>query len=293
MREFVDAFRAQGPAARPLLLGLGQHAGDRRRNGDTTVTRAQIDYVKPAAHRAAHQLRPDSILCSTAGPGRWATVDAYKEIRALVKSIQPDCLLAGPHAPHEPWDADVAPSRSRKGAFVPADNTFPATQGQKINASGGNDWFWAPGIGGLMTVDQHRQRPPPDARAALDQLPAQLSAQPRRPDGRRDRHAPGGGRRRLEPKRVARAAARAGPAERIPVHARQRRRHQRHRRPTPIDGINDYGYYTIWQSAGVLPQSVTIDLGQSRPDVGSSATSRATSPTAAPAPTARSRSYTV
>jgi hypothetical protein len=35
-----------------------------------------------------------------------------------------------------------------------------------------------------------------------------------------------------------------------------------------IDGINDYGYYTVWQSTAALPQSVTIDLGQSRPDVG-------------------------
>ena len=35
-----------------------------------------------------------------------------------------------------------------------------------------------------------------------------------------------------------------------------------------IDGINDYGAYTIWQSTASLPQSVTIDLGQSRPDVG-------------------------
>jgi alpha-L-fucosidase len=35
-----------------------------------------------------------------------------------------------------------------------------------------------------------------------------------------------------------------------------------------IDGVNDYGSYTIWQSTASLPQSITIDLGQSRPDVG-------------------------
>ena len=76
------------------------------------------------------------------------------------------------------------------------------------------------------------------------------------------------GGRGVEPERVARAAAGAGPAERI----------SRTRPPAPtatsgtaanaIDGINDYGVYTIWQSTASLPQSVTIDLGQSRPDVG-------------------------
>ncbi|MGC4090234.1 MAG: discoidin domain-containing protein [Polyangiaceae bacterium] len=35
-----------------------------------------------------------------------------------------------------------------------------------------------------------------------------------------------------------------------------------------IDGINDWSYYTVWTSAGALPQSVTLDLGESKPDVG-------------------------
>jgi alpha-L-fucosidase len=35
-----------------------------------------------------------------------------------------------------------------------------------------------------------------------------------------------------------------------------------------IDGINDYGSYTVWESSGALPQSVTLDLGSTKPDVG-------------------------
>src|SRR3990170_4075815 len=77
----------------------------------------------------------------------------YQEIRELVKSIQPNCLLLDHRHLMSHWDADLAAIEEPKGTFVPADNTYPATQGQKINASGGNDWFWAPGIGGLMTTD--------------------------------------------------------------------------------------------------------------------------------------------
>ena len=59
----------------------------------------------------------------------------YQEIRELVKSIQPNCLLLDHTHFMSPWDADVAAIEEPKGAFVPADNTFPATQGQKINAA--------------------------------------------------------------------------------------------------------------------------------------------------------------
>jgi alpha-L-fucosidase len=35
-----------------------------------------------------------------------------------------------------------------------------------------------------------------------------------------------------------------------------------------IDGKNDSGFHSIWQPTGALPQSVTVDLGQVRADVG-------------------------
>ena len=35
-----------------------------------------------------------------------------------------------------------------------------------------------------------------------------------------------------------------------------------------IDGVNDTSVHTFWQTSGALPQSVTLDLGQSHPDVG-------------------------
>ena len=35
-----------------------------------------------------------------------------------------------------------------------------------------------------------------------------------------------------------------------------------------IDGLNDYGVHTVWQSAASLPQWITIDLGAVERDVG-------------------------
>ena len=77
---------------------------------------------------------------------------AYEEIRALVKSLQPDCLLTDHTHLQDPWEVDIVNFEEPRGAFVPAGNTYAGNQEQKINASGGNDWFWAPNIGGLMSV---------------------------------------------------------------------------------------------------------------------------------------------
>ena len=34
-----------------------------------------------------------------------------------------------------------------------------------------------------------------------------------------------------------------------------------------VDGKDDWYTYSVWESSGALPQSVTVDLGQVRPDV--------------------------
>jgi hypothetical protein len=35
-----------------------------------------------------------------------------------------------------------------------------------------------------------------------------------------------------------------------------------------IDGVDNSSFYTVWESQGELPQSITIDLGQVVPDAG-------------------------
>jgi alpha-L-fucosidase len=191
----------------------------------------------------------------------------YGEIRALVKSLQPNCLLLDNSHLTSPWENDLAGVEEAQGnAFVPADNTFPALQMQKINGSGGNDWFWAPDVGGLMSVstivDSHLKvveprwgnfllNCPPNRDGLLDDAivsllgnvgkawapdttRAPLPAQPPQIDVAYD------------PVSATATSGTAGNA---------------------VDGKDDWYTYSVWESAGALPQSLTVDLGQVRPDV--------------------------
>src|SRR5262249_29187369 len=143
-------------------------------------------------------------------------------------------------------------------------------QETKINGSGGNDWFWAPNIGSLMTVsaivDQHLKvleprwtnfllNCPPNRQGVLDAA--------------------------IDSRLGEVGAAWSKDTARAPLPPRGR---QMEHRNTPlsatapsgtaanaIDGIND-NYTsqpnTIWRTSGALPQSITIDLGAMKPDVG-------------------------
>ena len=57
-------------------------------------------------------------------------------------------------------------------------------------------------------------------------------------------------------------------ADRVPVHARERDDDQRQRRTRRGDRRHQRLHrYTIWRSSGTLPQSLTLDLGTTKPDV--------------------------
>jgi alpha-L-fucosidase len=139
---------------------------------------------------------------------------------------------------------------------------------QKINAAGGNDWFWAPDVGMLMAANgiaQHLKllegrwanfllNCPPNRDGLLDDDIVQILAQvpsvwtpntarpplPPQPPQIDTAYDPVG------------ATATSGAAS----------------APNAVDGVDDFYAYTVWQSSGALPQSVTIDLGQVQPDVG-------------------------
>jgi alpha-L-fucosidase len=191
----------------------------------------------------------------------------YERIRALVKSLQPNCLVTDHTHLNDPWDVDITNFEEPQGGFAPANNTYAANQEQKINASGGNDWFWAPNIGGLMSVtaivDQHLRvleprwtnfllNCPPNRQGLMDtaivtrlgEVGAAWSRNAARPT------LPAQGAQLEYPYTPTTATATSGTAA------------------NAIDGINDNNYNTIWRSSGALPQSITIDLGASKPDVG-------------------------
>jgi alpha-L-fucosidase len=188
----------------------------------------------------------------------------YQVIREHVKELQPQCLLADHTHLRCLFDVDVAFYES--GSPCPDDNTIPSTLSALIN-SGGNGWFWSSSVptASLMSVDSivdnlHFVEPrwcsyilncPPNNEGRLDSnIVNRLNevGQSWSPDTSRPALPP------QEPQMEhpitpVSAAATSGNAD------------------YAIDGKNDRGYYTVWETSTSLPQSITVDLGMIHPDV--------------------------
>jgi alpha-L-fucosidase len=264
VRAFVDAFRKKG-----LLPGLYYSVWDNTEGmGNGAVTPAQLAYVTQQITELLTNYGPISVLVFDGWSWKMGhNAASYEKIRQLVKSLQPNCLLTDHTHLSSPWEVDIVNFEEPTGTFAPVSNTYAATQEQKINASGGNDWFWAPSIGNLMSVssivDGHLKlleprftnfllNCPPNRGGLLDDtIVARLaevgnawSPNPSRPP------LPSQGPQIDHPYTPVTATATSGTAM------------------NAIDGINDTNRFTIWQTTGTLPQSITLDLGQSHPDVG-------------------------
>jgi alpha-L-fucosidase len=264
VREYVDAFRAKG-----LQPGLYYSIWDNTEGAGNAipVTAAQMTYIKTQLTELLSNYGPIPILVIDGWSWKSGhNAIAYEEIRNLVKSLQPNCLLTDHTHLADPWEVDIANFEEPAGGFAPANNTYAAQQEQKINASGGNDWFWAPNIGGLMTVtsivDGHLKmleprwtnfilNCPPNRDGLLDaaivtrlaEVGAAWSPNPARPPLPPQLPVI---ERPYTPKSAAATSGTAANA---------------------IDGTNDTNRYTLWQTTAPLPQSITIDLGTSHPDV--------------------------
>ena len=269
VRAYVDAFRAHG-----LLPGLYYSIWDATeglgaKGAKAAATADQMQYIETQLTELLTNYGPIPLLIFDGWSWKMGhrNVD-YAEIRRLVKSLQPDCLMLDNTHLSSPYENDLVGVEEAEGnAFVPPDNTFPATQMQKINTKGGNDWFWAPTIGGLMTttsiVANHLQvieprwanfllNCPPNRDGLLDDaIVSQLAdvGKSWSPDTTRPPLPPQGP-QILRPYEPVAATATSGI---LPGNA--------------IDGYNDFYLYTIWETTDPLPQSITIDLGQSYPDV--------------------------
>jgi alpha-L-fucosidase len=191
---------------------------------------------------------------------------SFQQIHDLVKGLQPGILIVDHNGLQSPFDEDLVMYEEPKGAFSPAGNRWASLQGNKINGSGGNDWFWAPDIGNLMNaptiVNGHLGllgprhttfilNCPPNRDGLLDPAIVDVLSQVG------STWAPGAstplpdqGVQNNHPYTPVQATATTGAAV------------------LAIDGINDYGVYTVWHSSGAFPQSITLDLGEVKPDVG-------------------------
>jgi alpha-L-fucosidase len=265
VREYVDAFRARG-----LGPGLYYSIWDNTQGigNSNPVTPAQMAYVTTQLTELLTNYGPIPILVFDGWS--WKTGHqrvAYEAIRNLVKSLQPDCLMLDHTGLVDPFEADIMDFEEPKGVFAPVGNTIAANQEQKINGNGGNDWFWSPTIGGYMTVtqivNQHLLLLEPRYTNFT------LNCPPNR-DGLMDAAIV---------TRLAEVGAAWSPNLSRPPLPTQAPLIQRPYTPiaatatsgtaaNAVDAINDVTSHTIWKSANGMPESVTADLGQVRPDVG-------------------------
>jgi alpha-L-fucosidase len=263
VRQYVDAFRAAG-----LLPGLYYSIWDATEGiGNGPVTADQLQYVTTQLTELLTNYGPIPLLIFDGWSWKMGhEAVPYQRIHDLVKSLQPDIMIVDHNGLESPVDEDLVMFEEPKGAYAPNDNVWAALQGNKINGTGGNDWFWAPDIGGLMdvpTIVSEHLVPlrvlhttfvlncPPNRQGLLDPQIVDLLAQvgsswtpgasvPLPDQGVQNEH----------PYTPNWSTATSGTSS------------------YAIDGLNDYGAYTVWQSSGALPQSITVSLGAVKPDVG-------------------------
>jgi alpha-L-fucosidase len=181
--EYVAAFRSRG-----LLPGLYYSIWDNTaRVASGQITPAKLAYIKTQLTELLSNYGPIPSLVMDGWSWQMGhNAVAYQEIRSLVKSLQPNCLLTDHTHLADPWDVDIVSFEEPKGAWAPAGNTYPGQQGQKVNADGG-----------LVLGARHgrphdrRGRGRPASRrlgTEVDQSSAQLPAQSRWHPGPRNRH---------------------------------------------------------------------------------------------------------
>jgi alpha-L-fucosidase len=265
VQEYVTAFRAKG-----LEPGLYYSIWDSTQNNGSNgaLSATQMQYIKTQLTELLSNYGKIPFLVLDGWAWKMGHRNApFAEIHDLIKSLQPDILMVDHDGVQGPWDADLAMYEEPKGVFSPTGNTVAATQGNKVNGSGGNDWFWAPGLGGLMTassiVDGHLKKLeasytnfilncPPNRDGQLDAAIVTLLGQVGSTWTPNASRAPLPAQTPLNehPYMPATATATSGTAS------------------SAIDGVNDVGNNTVWTSSATLPQSLTLDLGSVKPDVG-------------------------
>jgi alpha-L-fucosidase len=262
VRQYVDAFRAAG-----LQPALYYSIWDTTEGiGAGPITADQMTYITTQLTELLTNYGPIPLLIFDGWSWEMGHHNVpFQQIHDLVKGLQPDILIVDHNGLQSPVDEDLVMFEEPKGAFAPPGNVWAALQGTKINATGGNDWFWAPDIGNLMNeptiVDDHLtplgQRHttfilncPPNRQGLLDpaivgvlaQVGANFTPGPSIP-------LPDQGVQNDHPYTPVTATASTGGAA------------------LAIDGFNDYGSYTVWNSFGAFPQFITLDLGAVNDDV--------------------------
>ncbi len=265
VQEYVTAFRAKG-----LEPGLYYSIWDSTQNNGSNgaLTASQMQYIKTQLTELLSNYGKIPLLVLDGWAWKMGHRNApFAEIHDLIKSLQPEILIVDHDGIQGPWDADLVIYEEPKGVFSPTGNTIAAAQDNKINGTGGNDWYWAPDIGNLMTVtsivDGHLKKLeasytnfilncPPNRDGQLDAAIVTILGQVGSAWTPNASRAPLPAQTPLNehPYLPTTATATSG----IAANA--------------IDGVNDVGNNTVWTSSASFPQSLTLDLGSVKSDVG-------------------------
>lgn len=262
VKEFVDGYRAEG-----LQPAFYYSIWDTTHPIAGNLSAENVQYLTTQLTELLSNYGPIPLLIIDGWSwmmGHHAAEGWY--IHNLVKSLQPDILIVDHEGIQSPYDEDLVMYEEPRGVFAPDGNTWAAVQGQKINKSGGNDWFWKSNIANYMTVsdivDSHINKLvprytafilncPPDNRGLLgDPIVTELA----QVGTYRQSHPatvpaplPTQGVQNSNPYFPLQATASSGTAS------------------DAIDGSNDLGRYAVWRSTGALPQWVQADLGAIKP----------------------------
>ncbi len=185
----------------------------------------------------------------------------YQEIRGLIKSLQPNCLIVD-HNGGIPWDVDVTYFEEPLHIVAPDGNTFAATQGQTIS----NDWFWD-----TSSTDSTKLKSLDDIVNHLNRLEPLytnfiINCPPNR-DGLFDtaivdRLAQVG--KVWKPNLLRAPLLKQAPIVEYPITPLSATATSGEA-SLAIDGLNDGAqgprYQTLWVSDSIMPQSITLDLG--------------------------------
>lgn len=269
--QYVDALRSRG-----LKVGLYFSIWDRTKgvqslggyvnDGNQTISPVDINLVLGQIRELLTNYGTIDIFITDGYAWQMGQQQIpYQQIRNLVRSLQPNCVMIDHGALSVPWLGDAIYFEEPLGVTAPSNNTYAAVQGQTIS----DGWFWHPSTPSesLMSrnaILQHLQSLEPTWVSFI------LNCPPNR-NGLLDTNivnrltevgaawaGPNNGRAQLPTPQV-RAE---WPV--TPVAAYATGYHPGEPAIHAIDGRSNNGYETCWSTWGVtpsLPHAITVDLG--------------------------------
>ncbi len=264
LREFVDAFRKHNLEPCFYYSIWDNTAGI----GNGEITHEQIKVIKGQIKELLTNYGDIGMLFLDGWSWKMGHKKVpYDEIRALVKRLQPKCLLVDNTHLSSLYNNDLI--HYEAGGKCPANNTKPALLSQYINKDSGNGWFWDKRVptAKLLTVEE-----------IVDTNLSFLEPRwctfilncPPNQEGKLDNNIV---------ERLREVGNKWQPNYNRPKLPKQQPQIEFPITPISatatsdtasfaIDGLNDRYYYTVWESDKNLPQSVKIDLGKECDNVG-------------------------